>query len=322
MTEQQAFQALLPGFTQEHESFELEIPINEAVELLNNSLAPSQDLITSIQMHGQLTNIIIAELDSGNYMLIAGNRRIQACNYLGLPSVRATIHKGLKARQVKFARSAENNQRQENPLADIAAVKEAIKVILDHRAVNNLETHSPSGEPYVDDPEIATITGIHAQRVKQLRRMMDLPKPILDAVKGDDTGKISENTAATLANMSSAYQKQAIEVMKQRKQENKAKKNDGKTFRKVLFSANDLKDLQRIRVDETVTQAAPSMINLSATFKPVSQVVKQEIWGYIVVDEDLRMVLAGPYDSKEEAEEILAQAKETNDANMTIRKVI
>lgn len=82
------------------------------------------DLASSIKLHGIVQPIVVNQLDNGEYLIIAGERRWRAANICGLKTVPAII-KNYTDKQVKEISIIENLQREDlNPIEAAKAIKE------------------------------------------------------------------------------------------------------------------------------------------------------------------------------------------------------
>lgn len=76
-----------------------------------------EQLAESIQLNGQVQPIVVDE----NYELIAGERRLRACQHLKLPQVDVIIREGLSPRQKKIIELEENIQREDMTWQEVAS---------------------------------------------------------------------------------------------------------------------------------------------------------------------------------------------------------
>lgn len=76
-----------------------------------------EQLAESIRLNGQVQPIVVDE----NYELIAGERRLRACQHLNLPQVEVVIREGLTPRQKKIMELEENIQREDMTWQEVAS---------------------------------------------------------------------------------------------------------------------------------------------------------------------------------------------------------
>lgn len=161
-----------------------------AVTLRLNDIEPNRDqprkdfdeaalneLAASIEKHGLLQPIIVRPLASGNYQIIAGERRWRACRIAELSEVPVII-KELDDRQYMEVALIENLQRE-----DLNAVEEALgyKTLID--------TYKLTQE------QISETVGKSRSAVANALRLLNLNEKELEALK---TGKITAGHARAL----------------------------------------------------------------------------------------------------------------------------
>lgn len=161
-----------------------------AVTLRLNDIEPNRDqprkdfdeaalneLAASIEKHGLLQPIIVRPLASGNYQIIAGERRWRACRIAELSEVPVII-KELDDRQYMEVALIENLQRE-----DLNAVEEALgyKTLID--------TYKLTQE------QISETVGKSRSAVANALRLLNLTEKELEALK---TGKITAGHARAL----------------------------------------------------------------------------------------------------------------------------
>ncbi|MDH7478419.1 MAG: ParB/RepB/Spo0J family partition protein [Syntrophomonadaceae bacterium] len=123
-------EALLPNLDQEKEGV-LELPIER---IAVSPYQPRRDfdddrlaeLASSIKEYGVVQPIIVRRLEAGKYQLIAGERRLRACQALGMERIPAVVRESsdLQAREISLV---ENIQREElNPIEEAEAYRELI----------------------------------------------------------------------------------------------------------------------------------------------------------------------------------------------------
>ena len=159
----------------------LDVSVDEITE---NTRQPRQhfspsdleDLIGSIKEHGILQPLIVTR-DSGEYELIAGERRLRAARTLGLKTVPVIVREVTEQQKLELA-LIENIQRQ-----DLNAVEEALA----YRALVD--------EFNLKQEEVAKRVGKSRSNVANTLRLLDLPEEILEALT---VGKITKTHARTL----------------------------------------------------------------------------------------------------------------------------
>ena len=169
-------------------------PENSTVELRVSEVEPNaaqprkafdgaalSDLAESIRQHGVLTPLLVRRTPSGTYQIIAGERRWRAARAAGLTTVPAIVHDADDRRATELA-LIENLQREDlNP----------IEVAEGYRTL--------SGEYGLTQEEIAERVGRSRPAVANAMRILSLPEPVLDMVRG---GRLSEGQARSLLPLS------------------------------------------------------------------------------------------------------------------------
>lgn len=136
-----------------------------------------EDLISSIKEHGILQPLVVTEITSGNYELIAGERRLRSARMLGLPTVPVIVRTATDQQKLELA-LIENIQRQ-----DLNAVEEAIafRALIDQFNLTQ--------------EEVAKRVGKSRSAVANTLRLLDLSEEMQQAVVD---GRLSKSHARTL----------------------------------------------------------------------------------------------------------------------------
>ncbi len=141
------------------------------------------ELAVSIQEHGIIQPLIVRQADTqGQFVLIAGERRLLAARQAGLSEVPAVIRDASEQELVELA-LVENVQR-----ADLSPLETA-------EAYRQLADDFQLGHE-----EIAARVGKSRTAVTNTLRLLKLPEPLLQALAG---GQISEGHARALLALSS-----------------------------------------------------------------------------------------------------------------------
>ncbi len=159
----------------------LQIPVDDITEnprQPRRHFSPSdlEDLIGSIKEHGIIQPLVVTH-ENGEYILIAGERRLRASRTLGLPTVPAIVREADEQQKLELA-LIENIQRQ-----DLNPVEEAIayKALIDEFGVSH------------DD--VSKRVGKARSTVSNTIRLLDLSEEILKALS---EGRIQKTHARTL----------------------------------------------------------------------------------------------------------------------------
>ncbi len=153
-----------------------------------------QELADSIHEHGILQPLIVSQdLDSGSYVLIAGERRLRAAQLAGLDMVPVIIRQVSDQERLELA-LIENVQREDlNPLETAEAY---------HQLVEHFQ---------LKQEEIAVRVGKNRATVANTLRLLNLSE---QARKALAEGKISEGHARTILSLSSVQaQNAALQTM-------------------------------------------------------------------------------------------------------------
>ncbi|MDR0292577.1 MAG: ParB/RepB/Spo0J family partition protein [Oscillospiraceae bacterium] len=135
------------------------------------------ELAESIRQHGVLTPLLVRRTPSGAYQIIAGERRWRAARLAGLTTVPAIVHDADDRRATELA-LIENLQREDlNP----------VEIAEGYRTL--------AGEYGLTQEEISERVGRSRPAVANAMRLLSLPKPVLDMVRG---GRLSEGQARSL----------------------------------------------------------------------------------------------------------------------------
>ena len=136
-----------------------------------------EQLSYSIKEHGVLQPIVLVERSTGQYEIIAGERRYRAATLAGLKTIPAVVRSVTDLQQLEMA-LVENIQRE-----DLGSIDQAVSIRRLH------EDFSQSYE------SIARKLGKAESTVVNLARLLNLPEYLQDALTGSE---ISEGHARSL----------------------------------------------------------------------------------------------------------------------------
>jgi ParB family transcriptional regulator, chromosome partitioning protein len=139
---------------------------------------PLAELKKSVEQYGIIVPLIVNK-DAGRYMLVAGQRRLQAARELGFKFVPAIV-RSLNSRQVMEISYMENLHREELSKIDVVKMFDRI-----HRKY-----------PKIQEGELADAMGLQVDNLRRARGLLDLPVPILEALRAN---MISEEHAQIIA---------------------------------------------------------------------------------------------------------------------------
>lgn len=139
-----------------------------------------QELCASIKEHGILQPLIVTvdEANAGDFILIAGERRLKAASLAGLESVPVLVREKMTSQQQLELALIENLQRE-----DLSSIEAA-------------EAYQQLAEEFgLSHEEIAIRVGKSRTAVTNTIRLLKLPADVLDAIA---EGKISEGHGRAL----------------------------------------------------------------------------------------------------------------------------
>jgi ParB family chromosome partitioning protein len=142
---------------------------------------PLADLKQSIEQYGVIVPIIVNK-EAGRYVLVAGQRRLQAARELGFKFIPAIV-RTLNARQMMEVSYLENLHREELSKIDVVQMFDRI-----HRKY-----------PKIQETDLAEAMGLRVEELKRTRGLLDLPVPALEALRAN---MITEEQAQLLATIS------------------------------------------------------------------------------------------------------------------------
>mgnify|MGYP000406079041 CR=1 FL=1 len=140
-----------------------------------------ENLSRSIQEKGILQPLVVTERENGQYVLIAGERRLRASKKAGLAEVPVVIRSGVSDQDMAELALVENIQRQ-----DLSPIERA-------RGYKDL-----ADKFSMTQDEIAKKLDVSRSSVANTLRYLTLPQSVQDAL---DQGKITEGHAKIIAGL-------------------------------------------------------------------------------------------------------------------------
>lgn len=196
-----------------------ELPENSELDLPSGH--PSRELVEDIYERG-LDEPIHVSIQNGKWFIESGNKRTASYRILAEKFPEDPRFKKILALQrentleaAMFNSVANNNMRFGNPITDI----KTIKYVLDNY-------------PSTSDKALAQMLGMNLQTLKKRRRLLGLSDTHLHNLAN---GNISISVATELAKLPIKLQ------------------NEVKASKKGKISLDAIKDVQRIRVDDTIS---------------------------------------------------------------------
>lgn len=195
------------GTAKGHEVRVKEIPLNK-IKLGRNSrlkISPGDmaGLMQSIREEGLLQPIGLVPSTGGSYEIAYGNRRFQAFQKLGLPSIPAMIHEDQKASDIDMKNLTENIQRRNLSLVEagryVTLLREqgltseeiAVRLGVSKSYVSScMQAYSEVPEEYQDDLEVITTN----QKLSPGKIAITTAKAIINAQKNYGLNKTQVKT--------------------------------------------------------------------------------------------------------------------------------
>jgi len=142
---------------------------------------PHDDLKMSIAQFGVIVPVIVNRRRDGGFTLVAGQRRLQAARELGLETIPAIIRR-METREMMEVTYLENLHREDLGRADVVQMFDRI-----------LKKY-----PGMAEEELAVAMGLDAAALRQARELLDLPIPVLEAVRA---GMVTEGQGRWIAQL-------------------------------------------------------------------------------------------------------------------------
>ena len=161
-------------------------------------------LVESIMAQGVLTPLVVRPLESGEYEVISGHRRLHACKRAGIESVPALISN--MDRDAAAIALVDSNLHREHLLPSEKA--HAYKMKMD--AISHQGASCQLGTKLRSDEIIGSSTGESARQVQRYIRLTNLIPDILQMV---DQGRIALTPAVELSYLTESEQQDLLETM-------------------------------------------------------------------------------------------------------------
>ena len=165
-----------------------------------------EQLTESIRQQGVLNPIIVRPLDTGEYEVISGHRRLHACKKAGIEMIPAFIYSMDRSEAV--VAMVDSNLHREKLLPSEKAF--AYKMKMD--AMKHQGTSRQLGTKLRSDEEIAETAGESARQIQRYIRLTNLIPEILQMV---DEGKIALTPAVELSYLDKDTQEIVLDAMEQ-----------------------------------------------------------------------------------------------------------
>ena len=180
-------------------------------------------LVQSVAEYGILEPLLVRPLESGQYELVAGERRLRAAKAAGLPTVPIVVYP-LDERQAVQVALMENLQREDlNPIEETEAVLDLVTISLGlereeiisvlHQAYNAKQRHQPLNQNVLIRLEkietlLSEIGRFNAGTFRSSRLpLLNLPSDVLTAVR---EGRLEYTKGQAIARIKDTAQRQAL----------------------------------------------------------------------------------------------------------------
>lgn len=208
----------------------------------NFNEAELQELAASIKEKGILQPLIVRPIASGNFELIAGERRWRAAKTLGLTKVPVVIRKATDEDSLEIA-LIENIQRANlNPIEEAQAFEQLI---------NEFE---------LTQEQIATKVGKERSTVANMLRLLSLPKEIQDYLGQDEISMGHARALLALAN-----RKQQLDICLRVISEKLSVRETERLVTEILQGESAPKKAKRMRRDPHVADLEEKLQKIMGT---------------------------------------------------------
>ena len=165
-----------------------------------------EQLTESIRQQGVLNPIMVRPLDTGEYEVISGHRRLHACKKAGIEMIPAFIYSMDRSEAV--VAMVDSNLHREKLLPSEKAFAYKMKM----EAMKHQGTSRRLGTKLRSDEEIAETAGESARQIQRYIRLTNLIPEILQMV---DEGKIALTPAVELSYLDKDTQEIVLDAMEQ-----------------------------------------------------------------------------------------------------------
>ena len=165
-----------------------------------------EQLTESIRQQGVLNPIMVRPLNTGEYEVISGHRRLHACKKAGIEMIPAFIYSMDRSEAVLAM--VDSNLHREKLLPSEKAFAYKMKM----EAMKHQGTSRQLGTKLRSDEEIAETAGESARQIQRYIRLTNLIPEILQMV---DEGKIALTPAVELSYLDKDTQEIVLDAMEQ-----------------------------------------------------------------------------------------------------------
>lgn len=231
-----------------------------------------EDLAKNIREFGLINPITVMEQEKGGYVLIAGYRRMKACEMLGFTAIMATVLSAVAAEERLKMEISENVERKNFTVSEQIEYANKLKVVVQEEAARRKSVHARDGykkedatedmdgRPYPENPYMGTTRDYIAKAVgfssgRQYERLNYVSKKNPELMGKIDAGEMTITAAYDCT----------------RKQEKKKKNAEGnlkgsnqvrdKSERTVHSEVNDKENSENAYV-APVNESSPAKVGL------------------------------------------------------------
>ncbi len=166
--------------------------------LVGRAMAEVRAMAVSLK-EVQIEAIVVVQFGAGEhpqdsaYDVLCGTCRVKAARLNGMPALRADIWQSLTWGEFVRLRSVANSRRSRNPLADVEAMREMVKLGLTCTEMARLLEKTPA-------------------EVKQLLGYLNVPPEVLQGARDN---RVAQGVLAQVAKLGPARQQAAVQVLQQ-----------------------------------------------------------------------------------------------------------
>lgn len=245
------------------------IEVNPYQPRKNFDPAALNALVFSVKTHGLLQPVVVTELGSGEYRLIAGERRLRAFKELNKDSIPAIVRSAHEQAQMELA-LIENLQREDLNILEVATA--LLKL---------------SDQFNLKEKEVGERVGRSVSSVHNIIRLLSLPD---DAKEALASGKISEGHARQVMALDGQPDKQAQLLEYMLKYDWNVRKAESfvKQFKDKDATAS--KALQRIKSTNDITEKLSSRLKTNVHLRHMAK--KNQLVIEYKSDDDLDKIIS------------------------------
>ena len=168
-----------------------------------------QQLVESIKERGVLTPVTLRQKDDGRYGIVSGHRRKKACDFAGLPTVRADVREMTRDEAIIFM--VESNFQRSQILPSEKAFSYKMRLEAMNRQGKRTDlTSTPVVAKSRSSEKLGEQIGESREQIRRYIRLTELIPEILQMV---DDGKIAFRPAVEISYLNELEQKWLHEAM-------------------------------------------------------------------------------------------------------------